>query len=180
MIKATMSIEMRVFVRSDFADSEEFRAVDAIAERLLDDLQHPEVAAAIDSANQPTKSSAEVQHCLISSAARLGFSSERRGLFAEYQSGLRPDYYLQLEGTGVILEVERGKTTANNMDMLDFWKCHVCPAANYLFLFVPKALQHNAGMRPVNQFAIVIRRLSLFFERPANYTNVRGLFIFGY
>ena len=24
------------------------------------------------------------------------------------------------------MEVERGKTTTNNKDFLDFWKCHLC------------------------------------------------------
>jgi len=39
---------------------------------------------------------------------------------------LRPDYFLKLDDTGILLEVERGKTTINNMDLLDFWKCHLC------------------------------------------------------
>ena len=78
-----------------------------------------------------------------------------------------------------MLEVERGKTTINNMDILDFWKCHVSGCANYLFLLVPLALRQNEEMRPRNEFATVTRRLAKFFE-PANYTNVRGLVLFGY
>ena len=75
--------------------------------------------------------------------------------------------------------MERGKTTINNMDLLDFWKCHLCPDANYLFLLVPQALRQNENMSPRNEFATVDRRLSEFF-RPRNYTNVRGLCVFGY
>ena len=29
------------------------------------------------------------------------------------------------------------------MDLLDFWKCHLCHHADYLFLMVPQALKHN-------------------------------------
>ncbi len=93
--------------------------------------------------------------------------------------GLRPDYYRPLGDTGIILEVERGKTTTNNMDLLDFWKCHLCGRAHYLFLLVPQELRHNPGMNPKREFQSVARRLSRFFE-PGFHTNVRGLFLFGY
>ena len=79
----------------------------------------------------------------------------------------------------MLLEVERGKTTINNMDLLDFWKCHVCPQAHYLFLLVPVALRQNPTMFPRNEFLTVCRRLSRFFS-PRTYTNVRGLCLFGY
>ena len=49
--------------------------------------------------------------------------------------------------SGILLEVERGKTTINNMDFLDFWKCHLCEHAHYLFLLVPQELrQRLAGL----------------------------------
>jgi hypothetical protein len=65
------------------------------------------------------------------------------------------------------------------MDLLDFWKCHISGFASYLFLVVPVALQHNAKMSPKKEFASVQRRLGQFFEA-RNYTNVRGLCLFGY
>jgi hypothetical protein len=86
---------------------------------------------------------------------------------------------MKVGDSGIILEVERGKTTINNMDFLDFWKCHLCKSANYLFLLVPKTLVQNSQMKPRNEFATVVNHLSPFFE-PDNYTNVRGLSIFGY
>lgn len=93
---------------------------------------------------------------------------------------MRPDYYRPLaSNSGILLEVERGKTTINNMDFLDFWKCHLCEHAHYLFLVVPIELRQNDSMSPRREFAAVVRRLSHFF-RPRNYTNVRGLFVFGY
>ncbi|MEZ5348122.1 MAG: hypothetical protein R2714_02825 [Microthrixaceae bacterium] len=104
---------------------------------------------------------------------------ESKGLFKTYQSALRPDYYLPISDTGIILEVERGKTTINNMDLLDFWKCHICEHADYLFLMVPSELRQNQTMSPRREYATVARRLESFF-RPDNYTNVRGLVLIGY
>ena len=77
------------------------------------------------------------------------------------------------------MEVERGKTTTDNMDFLDFWKCHLCIHAHYLFLMVPQALRHNATMTPKKEYQAVVKRMGSFFT-PGNYTNVRGLHVFGY
>ena len=65
------------------------------------------------------------------------------------------------------------------MDLLDFWKCHLCEHAHYLFLLVPLELRQNESMSPRREYASVCKRLGAFF-RPRNYTNVRGLFVFGY
>ena len=157
----------------------------AKAQRLANSIKQfaevPDVQERLAAANQPGVSSAQVQAIFLSEAERLGFKDERDGLFANYKtSGLRPDYYRPLSvGRGVIFEVERGKTLQNNMDLLDFWKCHLCPRANYLFLLVPQSLRQNKIMSPRNEFATVDRRLSRFFK-PHNYTNVRGLCLFGY
>jgi hypothetical protein len=121
-----------------------------------------------------------VQNVFLQQARGLGFRDESRGLFKGYvSSGLRPDYFMPVGDTGIILEVERGKTTINNMDLLDFWKCHICAHADYLFLMVPVELRQNETMTARREFAAVRNRLSTFFERP-NYTNVRGLSLFGY
>ena len=65
------------------------------------------------------------------------------------------------------------------MDLLDFWKCHLCEHANYLFLMVPQELRQNPTMSPRKEYAFVVKRLASFFV-PGNYTNVHGLFVFGY
>lgn len=91
----------------------------------------------------------------------------------------RPDYFMPLDGTGILLEVERGKTTIHNMDLLDFWKCHICASADYLFLLVPRELRQNETMSPRREYVTVAKRLATFFEA-GNYTNVRGLCLFGY
>ena len=174
------AVELKQFVRHDSRTSAELKTVQGIAHRLLEELNRQEVLEAIDAADRPGVSSAVVQNAFLKHAAALGFASEKKGLFAGYDtSALRPDYYLQVGRSGILLEVERGKTTTNNMDLLDFWKCHICEHAHYLFLMVPKALRHNPGMTPKKEFASVKRRLQVFFE-PENYTNVRALFVFGY
>lgn len=174
-----MAVALSKFVQVPYRGTSEWRRVEKIADLLLTNLNTPETYARIDDANRPMTSSARVQAAFRPSAEALGFQSERKGLFSEGISGLRPDYYLPLGDTGIILEVERGKTTTNNMDLLDFWKCHLCKGAEYLFLLVPQCLQHNPEMTPKKEYKTVDRRLAQFFE-PQNYTNVRGLCLFGY
>lgn len=174
-----MPVELSAFARDDFRGSAEYDQVAAIAERLLSHLNDPQVQHLIAEANRPQAPSRGIQVSFQPFAAELGFHDESKGLFAGYESAVRPDYFLPLGETGILLEVERGKTVRNNMDYLDFWKCHVCESAHYLFLLVPRQLQHNDVMRPVNEYAAVCRRLGTFFV-PRNYTNVRALFVFGY
>lgn len=175
-----MAIEVASYVRADYADSEIYAKVGDIAGRFRDHLDQRHPQALIAAANIPGNSSAFVQEAVLEAATPLGFVSEAKGLFGRYAtSALRPDYYLPIGDTGILLEVERGKTTINNMDLLDFWKCHLCEHANYLFLMVPQELRQNATMAPRKEYAFVVRRLASFFA-PGNYTNVHGLFVFGY
>ena len=168
------------FVQAGYEVSAEYASVLEVADALEDCLRIAEVAAEILRVNQPGRSSAEVQNVFVEPARELGFRDESKGLFLGYpSSALRPDYFMPLAGTGILLEVERGKTTINNMDLLDFWKCHICEHADYLFLMVPIELRQNDTMSPRREFTSVRKRLSTFFER-GNYTNVRGLSLFGY
>jgi len=173
-------VELQQFVRNDCKDKEEFKKVDEIANLLFVQMNSPKVLRAIEKADQPGVSSAKVQAALLEPATSLDFVSEKKGLFSDYAvSALRPDYYRSIGDSGILLEVERGKTTINNMDLLDFWKCHICPSADYLFLMVPKSLRQNLTMRPRNEFSSVVNRLGVFFESK-NYTGVRALYVFGY
>ncbi|HET8570130.1 MAG TPA: hypothetical protein VFM93_14215, partial [Candidatus Limnocylindria bacterium] len=138
-----MAVVVTRFVRSDWSTSAEFTAVASVAGTLLERLNIAEIQAALASAHAPRAPSSRVQAAFLHVAEELGFRNEAAGLFAEYQSRLRPDYFLPVGTTGVLLEVERGKTITNNMDMLDFWKCHLCAHANYLFLLVPQLLRHG-------------------------------------
>jgi len=174
-----MATQRTVYVQPQFAETEEHAAVLDISDQLLDHLNSPEALELMRLANLPGISSAEVQATFLPFALELGFTSEAKGLFLEYENRLRPDYYRPIEGSGILLEVERGKTTTNNMDLLDFWKCHLCRTADYLFLMVPQALKHNDLMTPKKEYNSVVKRLDTFFV-VGNETNVRAAHIFGY
>jgi hypothetical protein len=122
------------YVQRSFEETPEYHEVCAISDRLMRHLNGSEAQELLAAANTPGQSSALVQASFGVFAGELGFTNEAKGLFAGYENAaLRPDYYLGLDGTGILMEVERGKTTINNMDFLDFWKCHLCEHANYLF-----------------------------------------------
>ena len=168
-----------VYSLDAFSGDEDTRSVNAISDQLLHHLNTSEALRLLEHANLPGVWSAAVQETFLPFALELGFTSEAQGLFAEYENRLRPDYFRAVGGSGILLEVERGKTTTNNMDLLDFWKCHLCRHADYLFLMVPQALMHNATMTPKREYNSVVRRLETFFM-PDNATNVRAVHIFGY
>ena len=172
-------VKLEKFVLPKFRRTPNYKEVEGIAEKLLEYLNKPKVFKQIDNANQPRNSSSKVQDVVIKKAQELGFESEKKGLFLELKSGLRPDYFMGIGKTGILVEVERGKTTTNNMDLLDFWKCHLCKDASHLFLLVPIELRHNNTDPPKKAFDYVKNRLKKFFD-PENKTNVRSLFLFGY
>lgn len=150
-----------------------------VAQALLAFLSQPSVRDQIEAAHVVGASSAGVQSILLPEAARLGFKGEVEGLFGEHASSkIRPDYFRPVGRSGILLEVERGKTLDNNMDLLDLWKCHICGAADYLFLVVPKRRPTTKGpSKPI--FERVCDRLAPLFS-PPNQTNVEAAFIFGY
>lgn len=168
-----------MYALDEWVDTDEFREIQDLSDRLLEHLNTSAALELMHRANMPGISSAEVQATFMPFATQLGFQSEAKGLFREYENKLRPDYFRPVAGTGILLEVERGKTTTNNMDLLDFWKCHLCKHADYLFLMVPQALKHNASMAPKREYRAVAKRLDTFFK-PGNATNVRAVHIFGY
>jgi hypothetical protein len=175
-----MAVVMRAFVQEDLYGGPEWANVHDVAEQLLAHLNEHEAQHRLSVANMPGQSSAPVQATFAEFARDLGFVDESKGLFDSYENrALRPDYYLRVGDTGILLKVERGKTTINNMDLLDFWKCHLCQRANYLFLMVPQELRQNDTLSPRREFNTVIKRMGSFFL-PRNHTNVRGLCVFGY
>ena len=174
------NIWRRDFVRSDLAISSEWAEIQEMAADLIDYMNKPDIQAQLCRANVPGSASQKIQDAISDKTAELGFRDESKGLFASYRTrGLRPDYYREVGCTGVILEVERGKTINNNMDFLDFWKCHICRVASFLILLVPTELRHNDTDRPTQAFHAASNRLESFF-RTENYTNVWGLVLLGY
>ena len=87
-------VELTAFVQEPLSASQEWADVRALAERLLTILNEPSMLAEITAANRPHGSSAAVQAAFRAPAEALGFHSERKGLFADSISGLRPDYFM--------------------------------------------------------------------------------------
>lgn len=175
-----MPVVRTEFFRSDEATRAEYEEVTGISDALLTHLNLSTTQTLIQSTNVPGASSSLVQGTFLAFASELGFRDEARGLFADYPNpGLRPDYYMPVGESGILLEVERGKTIINNMDFLDFWKCHICRSAHYLFLMVPQVLVQNEARPPTRPYAAVVKRMASFFL-PGNETNVRALHVFGY
>jgi hypothetical protein len=110
-------------------------------------------------------------------AESLGFSSQKKDLFAGYPTRLRPDWHLASTAGGILLEVERGKTLTNNMDLLDLWKCHTCREADHLFLIVPLKVHRSYGVE--NVYSRVVDRMSTFMRRE-NAVNVSSISVYGY
>ena len=125
-------------------------------------------------------SSGKFQALIYPTLSELGYLSEVR--HRVLSAGFRPDFVIDTCGTTVMVEVERGKTLDNNMDMLDMWKCHIHPTARHLILLVPIwYVKVREGRSPscTPTFAKVCRRMEPFFE-PANGTNVKSLHLIGY
>ena len=76
-----------------------------------------------------------------------------------------------------MLEVERGKALANNMDLLDLWKCHICSEAHHLFLVVPFQVKRSRSVEIV--YERVVKRMRTFVD-PGNKVNVATISVFGY
>jgi len=170
MIKTEIFHKPGIENRSDFIKAKE------IANHLSDFINQTAIQDKIQVTHKLNARSGDIQDIFIDKAMELGFASEKKELFESYQ--LRPDYYLPItKGTGIIMEVERGKTLANNMDLLDVWKCHICKEANILFLIVPQIRHNSTGQSKI--YNTVLRRIGSFFETE-NQINVDAVFVFGY
>ncbi len=139
-----------------------------------------EVIDGIQEVHKFGASSAKVQAVLLPHLEALGFTSERKGLFKELNvSGIRPDYYKPLPDGGILFEVERGKTIANNMDLLDVWKTHICQEAKHLFLLVPN-IRITEKRKEQKIFVSVEKRVGTFFLEQTQPIDVDSVHLFGY
>ena len=174
-----MPVDHDILRKGQLRSPETFAQVEQIAAKFLAYLRSSIVEQDIAKVHRLGASSAMVQAIIQPGADSLGFSTEKKGLFTDYSvSALRPDYFMKVGDSGILLEVERGKTTTNNMDLLDLWKCHICLHADYLFLVVPNARVSEKG-GVMRHFKQVQKRLGTFFV-PRNYVNVEAVFLFGY
>jgi hypothetical protein len=175
-----MSINRIVFEKQGLGNSQNLEDVRDLAQKVFDTLNSEKSQKAILEAHVFNASSHSIQAVILEEMNLLGFSSEKKGLFSEYSvSGIRPDYFKQLEGGGILFEVERGKTLANNMDLLDVWKTHICKEAQHLFLLVPNIRVQASGNKQ-NIFNTVSNRLGAFFEQNSSPIDVSSVTLFGY
>jgi hypothetical protein len=174
-----VGIDFAVLKKAGVEHLESYRLADEKAQDLRQYLEEPDTQQKIRERHVLHASSAAIQEIIIEKARELGFENEKKGLFSDYKvPGLRPDCYCPISNTGILLEVERGKTTTNNMDLLDLWKCHICERAEYLFLLVPQA-RPSANGTVLRHFRHTQNRLRAFFE-PKNYVNVNAVYLYGY
>jgi hypothetical protein len=174
------SIEFHSYFRSENRPDSKTEMALELALQLKELLEARELLAAIEQAHVFGASSQKIQDAITPSVLSLGFTSEKKGLFADIKvPGIRPDFYKPIIGGGIILEVERGKTVANNMDLLDIWKTHICQSANHLFLLVPQIRVTQSGS---NQkiYSTVVNRVGAFFAQSTDPIDIDSVHIFGY
>ena len=172
-------ITTKIIYKDGVDEREDFQKAKEIFKKLIAFMGETDTQNRLEKTHKLHAKSGEIQNIILEKTKELGFASEKNGLFNNLSvKQLRPDYYLKLDNNkGIIMEVERGKTIANNMDLLDIWKCHICDEANYLFLIIPNIRQTATGQNII--FKTVERRMLTFFETK-NYTNVDGVFLIGY
>jgi hypothetical protein len=176
----TEIVQMRAFERPGLEESANLAAVRNLASQVVKLFAIPEVVEGINKAHIFGASSAKVQEVILKNMIELGFQSERKGLFKDMTvSGIRPDYFKPLDGGGILFEVERGKTIANNMDLLDVWKTHICPEAKHLFLMVPQ-IRVTGTHQEQKIFQSVEKRIATFFVEHAHDIDVESVHLFGY
>ena len=173
-------VNFHVLSRVDLTSTSDFREVSKLANSVFEILNKKSVKDAISKAHVFGASSHTIQKAIFPQVLELGFSSEKKQLFSEYKvGGLRPDYYKPLSKGGILFEVERGKTIANNMDLLDVWKTHICKEANHLFLLVPN-IRVSKNLSESKIFPSVKNRLETFFNENISAIDVDSVHLFGY
>jgi hypothetical protein len=173
-------VNFHVLSRVDLTSTPDFREVSKLANSVLEILNNKSVKDAIAKAHVFGASSHTIQKAILPQMLELGFTSEKKQLFSDYKvGGLRPDYYKQLAIGGILFEVERGKTIANNMDLLDIWKTHICKEANHLFLLVPN-IRVSKNLNEAKIFPSVKNRIETFFSENISAIDVDSVHLFGY
>lgn len=170
-------MKLEILKKSGIETNLDYVEAEKVASALMKDWNDPLVVSQIKTKHVVGGESQDIQAILLPAATKEGFESEKNGLFKTYK--LRPDYYRNISpNLGILIEIERGKTLDNNMDMLDIWKCHICPYANYLFLVVPMSRPTRKGTHN-KIFDSVLKRARSFFYNE-NHVHIDAIFIFGY
>lgn len=175
------AIEYCYFRRSEIRENSDLSEVESLAIDFLGRLDGASLRTAIAEVHKFGASSHKIQELVAPVAIEMGFTSEKKGLFSNVKStGIRPDFFRKTSsGRGILMEVERGKTIANNMDLLDVWKTHLCAEANHLFLMVPQVRVTERGAEQ-KIYQTVLNRVGAFFEKDVDPIDVDSVHIFGY
>ena len=170
----------RVFLRPGLVESQNLNETLEASRQVRKILNDQKVKDAIAEVHKFGASSHTVQKSILGQMESIGFVSEKKGLFASYKvSGIRPDYFKSIPGGGFLFEVERGKSIANNMDLLDVWKTHLCTEAMHLFLMVPNIrVSEKGGSQKI--FNTVENRIETFFLNESTPIDVNSVHLFGY
>ncbi len=163
------------------ADDHELAQVRALADRLRAHLEHESTRiAALHIHNAQSRAIQNEVGRLLED--ELDFKSEVVVTADEgFVTRARADFFYPLsEESGIIAEVERGGTTANNHDLKDLWKAHLATNVRHLFLIVPRELFNEHGAVRERPFPRVVRRMSAFFVDERRYVDVMSVHIFGY
>lgn len=172
-------VKYKKFCKVEKSFPDESERASEIAEHLRAHIGSELVSSAIKDVNKVYGTSHQIQALIAKELEALDFLNEKKKLFLNCEvPSLRPDLYLKVGSSGILVEVERGKTIANNMDLLDVWKCHLCAYAHFLFLIVP-CQRFSQNGKPMNVFDRVSKRVGTFFT-PENYVNVEEVHLFGY
>ena len=180
MNSESAQVKLHTFRRADLPRSENLTQVEKLIKDVDQILNAESVLASIRDAHVFNATSQKIQDVILEDLSKLGFVSEKKGLFADSPvASIRPDYFKSLSGGGIIFEVERGKTIANNMDLLDVWKTHICADARHLFLLVPQIrVSEKGGKQKI--YDSVLNRLSVFFKPGLSPIEVDTVTVFGY
>ena len=168
-----MKIKVAKFIKKKINKSE-LKEIFKISNIIEEYRNQKEVNQRIQNSNVKGTDSQVIQKIIEEIAIPLGFKDEKQGLFKKYKDSGLPDFYKKIGKNGILMEVERGKTTTNNMDILDIYKCHICEETNHLFLFVPIEVSHTK-----NIYKSVCKKVENFFYEE-NYLNINRAIVFGY
>ncbi|MGB7450238.1 MAG: hypothetical protein WA892_14075 [Ornithinimicrobium sp.] len=161
--------------------AESITTVDDLAKHLRAALEVQKDA--IDSAHVHGASSREVQQ-VVSAVLKqlLGFDEE---VLLTAEDGIvsrpRPDFVYQIgPGEGVIAEVERGGTVANNHDPKDIWMTRIAPDPQHLFRIVPSSNWRGDTQSRERPFPRLAHRMGALFGDSRREIDVLTCHVFGY
>ena len=111
-------VKVKKFIKKKVSKTE-LKEVFKIAKKIENFLNKEETSKKIFKLNVKNVVSQKIQKVITDFVVpELGFKSEKEDLFKKYETNkLRPDFFLKVRETGILLEVEKGKTITNNMDL---------------------------------------------------------------